>query len=150
MAAGAWTFYFEAKKYLMDGSIDLNTNVFRMTLHTSANTYDGTKSVYNASISGTEVANGNGYATNGQALTGVTWTAGANASTFRFNANSLVWTATGGNIANIKSAIIWISAAATANRKLLCRSQLTTAQFTLNQNNTLTIAPSATGIFNLV
>ena len=36
MAAGACTFYNIAKKYLMNGTLDLDTNSFRMSLYTSA------------------------------------------------------------------------------------------------------------------
>jgi hypothetical protein len=148
MAAGAWTFYNEAKKYLMTGDIDLNTSNFRMSLHTSAsnaatNTLSTKGSVDN------EIADGNGYSTSGKALASITWTAGASASEMRFNAAALVWTASGGNIANIRYAVIWTSGASAGARKLLCRSALSTAQFTLTTGNTLTITPSANGIFEL-
>lgn len=148
MAAGAWAFYNEAKKYLLTGDIDLNTSTFRMSLHTSAsnaatNTLSTKGSVDN------EVAEANGYSSSGKALGSLTWTAGASASEMRFNAAALVWTATGGNIPNIRYAVIWIEGASAGSRKLLCRSALSTAQFTLTTGNTLTITPSANGIFEL-
>lgn len=148
MAAGAWTFYNEAKKYLMSGDIDLNSSSFRMTLHTSAsNAATNTLSVYGSVTN--EVTEATGYSSSGKALTGVTWTAGASASEMRFNSSALVWTATGGNISNIKFAVIWITGASAGARKLLCRSALSTSQFTLTTGNTLTITPSANGIFEL-
>lgn len=148
MAAGAWAFYNEAKKYLGQGDIDLNGSTFRMGLYTSASTAN-TATLSRHDQVDNEVTEGNGYSSSGKALTGVSWTAGASASEFRFNANALVWTATGGNIANIKFAVIFIEGASAGARKLLVRSQLSASQFTVTQGNTLTITPSANGIFEL-
>ncbi len=147
MAAGAWTHYNEAKKYLMNGTITL-PGAFRMTLHTSAsNANTATLSQYSELTN--EVAEGNGYSSSGKSLAGEAWTVGASAGQYMFDATDPIWTATGGTIPNIKFGVIWQSAAATANRKLLCRSQLTTSQFTLGTGNTLTIQFAATGIFTL-
>lgn len=147
-AAGAWTFYNEAKKYLMSGDIDLNSATFRMGLYTSASNF-ATATLSRHDQATNEIADGNGYSTSGKALTGVTWTAGASASEMRFDCTAVIWTATGGNIANIKAAVIFIEGASAGARKLLCYSQLSTAQFTLTTGNTLTITPSANGIFEL-
>jgi len=91
-----------------------------------------------------EVANGNGYATGGLSVSGRTWAAGASAGVFRFDSTAVVWTATGGDISSIKYAIIYQSGG-----KLVCYSKLTTSQFTLSADNTLTVTPSANGIFEL-
>ncbi len=148
MAAGAFTFYNEAKKYLMSGDIDLNTNTFRMGLYTSAsNAATATLSRHDQVTN--EVTEANGYSSSGKALTGVTWTAGASASEMRFDSTALIWTATGGSLANVKYAVIFIEGASAGARKLLCYSQLSTSQFTVTIGNTLTITPSANGIFEL-
>lgn len=148
MAAGAWTFYNEAKKYLMTGDIDLNSSSFRMGLYTSAsNAATATLSTH-GSVSN-EVSEGNGYSSSGKAIANPTWTAGASASEMRFSFDAVVWTATGGNIANVKFAVIWVTGASAGARKILCRSQLSTAQFTVTSGNTLTITPSANGVFEL-
>jgi hypothetical protein len=150
MAAGAWTFYNKAKKNIGNGLIKLSGAGFKMALYTSA---AGTNAI-NAALStigsiGNEVAAANGYAAGGQAMT-VTWTAGVSAGQLRFSFTNLIWTGTGGTIPNIKFAIAYFSGAASAGKKkLLAYSQLSTSQFTLTQNNTLTVAPSATGMFNL-
>ena len=149
MAVGAWTFYNEAKKYLMSGDIDLNSNTFRMGLYTSAsNAATATLSRHDQVTN--EISEANGYSSSGKALASITWTAGASASKFRFNAAALVWTATGGNLANIKYAVIFQEGASAGARKILCYSQLSTSQFTVTTGNTLTITPSANGIFELV
>jgi hypothetical protein len=147
MAAGAFTFYNEAKKYLMSGDIDLNSATFRMGLYTSASNA-ATATISRHSEVTSEVTEANGYSSSGKALT-VTWTAGASASEYRFDATAVIWTATGGNIANAKFAVIWIEGASAGARKLLCYSQLSTSQFTVTTGNTLTVTPSANGIFEL-
>lgn len=143
-AVGAWTYYNHARKYLLTGDIDLNSSSFRMTLHTSAsNAATATLSTI-ASVTG-ELTEANGYSSSGKAMT-VAYTVGASAGTYKFSAASLVWTATGGNIANIKFACIWVTGASAGARKLLARSQLSTSQFTLTTPNTLTISGT---VFNV-
>lgn len=148
MAAGAWTVYNLAKKKIGNGTISLAGVAFRLALHTSAsNANTATLGTYNSVTS--EVSNGNGYATGGTAMTNEVWTVGASAGQYKFDADDVVYTATGGSIANIKFGTIYVSAAASANRHLVARSQLTTAQFTLSTGNTLTVQMAATGILTL-
>lgn len=148
MAAGAWSFFNEAKKYIGSGDIDLNGSTFRMGLYTSAsNAATATLSRHDEVTN--EVTEANGYSSSGKALAAVTWTAGASASEFRFDCTAVIWTATGGNIANIKYAVIFIEGASAGARKLLAYSQLSSAQFTITTGNTLTVTPSASGVFEL-
>lgn len=150
MAAGAWTFYNKSKKNLGAGAIPLvnASSSFRMSLFASASNA-ATATLSTIGSLSNELTEANGYSSSGKALTGVTWTAGASAGQYRFNCDALVWTATGGAINNIKFAVIWYNGASAGARKLVCRSQLSTSQFNLTQNNTLTITPAATGVFNL-
>ena len=148
MAAGAWTVYDLAKKKIGNASLSLAATAFRITLHTSAsNANTGTLGIYNSVTS--EVTEANGYSSSGKALTGEVWTVGASAAQYKFDADDVVWTGTGGTIPNIKFAVIWLSAAASANRHLLCRSQLTSSQFTLASGNTLTLQMNSAGILTL-
>ena len=144
MAATPWTLYDKAKKKLGAGTIQLGVNVFKMQLHTSASNASTSTLSTAASVSG-EVANGSGYTTGGKSLASVTWTTGASASQYRFDAADPIWTATGGNISSIKFAVVKNSAG-----QALCWSRLTTAQFTLTTNNTLTVQLSANGFFQMV
>jgi hypothetical protein len=148
MAVGAWTFYNHAKKNLGAAAINLSGGNFRIGLYTSASNAATLTLSTKASVSN-EVGEANGYSSSGKALGTKTWTSGASAGEWRFNAAPTVWTATGGAINSIKFAVIWASGATAANRKLVCFSQLSTSQFNLTQNNTLTITPAATGIFKL-
>jgi hypothetical protein len=148
MAVGAWTFYNKFKRNLGQAfPVNLGSGNFRMQLHTSASNAATTTLSIISSVTN-EVAEANGYSS-GKALASKTWTAGASAGQYRFNAAALVWTGTGGTISNIKFAVIWASGASAIARKLVCFSQLSTSQFNLTINNTLTITPAATGIFNL-
>jgi len=143
MAATAWTVYNKAKKALANGTIQLGVNVFKMQLHTSASNASTATLSTAASVTG-EVTTGNGYTTGGKSLASATWTVGASAGQYRFDSADLVWTATGGNIANIKFAVVKNSAGT-----LLMWSRLTTAQFTLTTSNTLTVQINASGYFTL-
>jgi hypothetical protein len=146
MAAGAWTFYNIAKKKLMDGSMDLDTNTFRMSLYTSASNAATLTLSTRTSVTN-EVTEAFGYSSSGKPLASVTWATGASASEYRWTCAAIVWTAAGGSIASVKFAVIWQSSGVAD--KLVCFSQLSTAQFTVTSGNTLTITPSANGIFEL-
>jgi hypothetical protein len=152
MAAGTWKVFNLAKFKLGNSSLSLSATVFRLSLHTSASNLKTSGSalprgVFNSLTN--EVAAGNGYAAGGYALTGENWTTGRSAKEYKFLSSNLTFTATGGTIPNIRFAAIYISAAASANRHLLCYVTLTTAQFTLAQNNTCTIQCPANGILML-
>ena len=146
MAATAWSFYNSFREYIGNGQFDLDgTSVgFYMALHTSAASANvNTKTLSTQASLGNEAASGNGYTTGGASVTSRTWASVAT-DKYRFDSTACVWTATGGTIANIKYAVIYQSGG-----KLVCFSKLTTSQFTLAEDNTLTVTPSASGIFEL-
>ena len=147
MAAAAWSFYNSFREYLGEGDFDLSgaSVGFKMALHTSAASANvNTATLTAQSEIANEVASGNGYTTGGASVTSRTWAAGASAGVFRWDSTAVVWTATGGTIANVKYAVIYQSGG-----KLVCFSKLTTSQFTLADANTLTVTPSSSGIFEL-
>lgn len=148
MAAQAWHLYNLAKKKIGNATLNLSLTVFRITLHQSASNFATlTLGTYVSLTS--EVGSGNGYSSSGKALTTEAWTVGANASAYKFDADDPLWTATGGTIPNIKGAVIWLSAAATTGRHLVCRASLTSTQFTLGIGNTLTLQMNSGGIFTM-
>src|ERR1044072_9838742 len=101
MAAGQWSFYNEAKKYLMNGAIQLQSSVLRMGLYTSASNI-ATATLSRHSEVTNEVSEANGYSSSGKALANLQWTAGASASEMRLNCDAIVFRATGGDITNVK------------------------------------------------
>ncbi len=148
MAAQAWKIYNLAKKKIGNTNINLAATTYRMTLHTSAsNAATLTLSTF-AQLTN-EVTEGNGYSSSGKTLTSEVWTVGASAKQYKFDVDDPVWTATGGTIANIKFAVIWLSAASANGRHVLCVSSLTSSQFTLSQNNTLTVNINSGGVFTM-
>jgi hypothetical protein len=148
MAVGAWAVYNLAKKKIGNASLSLASTAFRLQLHTSASNANTATLGTIASVDN-QVTEANGYSSSGKALTGETWTVGASAGQYRFDADDVFWSANGGTIPNIKFAVIWISGASAGARHLLCRSQLSTSQFTISAGNRLTIAMNASGILTL-
>jgi len=148
MAAQAWSFYEMAREFMLDNTIDLDGAIFRMSLYQSASNF-ATDTLSKRSQVTSEVAEANGYSSSGKTVSAPTWATGASGNVRRFDSTAVIWTATGGTIPNIKAAVIWISAGATGSEKLLVFASLTSSQFTLASGNTLTVTPSATGIFEL-
>src|SRR5665213_1781694 len=96
MAAGKVKLYENGKKHLADGTFDLDTNTFKISLHTSssnANTL-ATSSVF-ADITN-ELTTANGYTAGGITLSSVTWTNTSGSMAWTFAA--VVWTASGAGI----------------------------------------------------
>ena len=144
MAATAWQLYNEAKKYIGNGTIQLGVSALKLKLCTSAsNASTRTLSTF-ASVNN-EISATGGYAANGKALASVTWTAGASAQQIRFDADDVVFTASGASLNNIKFGVIGMSGS-----KALCWSRLSTSQFSVTTGNTLQIIMDASGIFTLV
>ena len=143
MAASAFLFYNEAKKYIGNGTIQLGTSALKLKLTTSAsNASTFTLSTF-ASVTG-EIGTSGGYVANGKALATMAWTVGASAKQYKFDADDLIWTATGGPLTNVKFGVVGISGG-----KALCWSKLSTAQFTVTIGNTLTIQFNSAGLFTL-
>ncbi|MCH2263147.1 MAG: hypothetical protein MK386_08045 [Candidatus Thioglobus autotrophicus] len=143
MAASAWSFYNSFREYVGKAEYDIVADVFKMAIFTNSTTTVTTKTLSTyASLNG-EVANGNGYLTGGKNMASKTWASVAT-DKYRFGAANLIWTASGGTISNIQYAVLYKNSG-----KLIAYSQLTTTAFNLATDNTLTIAPSANGIFEL-
>lgn len=150
-AAGKWKLYEQAKKYISDGTHDLDdTANWKMALFTStsnANTLSVGTGVYGDLTN--EVANGSGYLTGGVALTGVTFT--QTGGTASFDVTDPVWTASGGSI-TARFAVIYRNATVnTVVKPLLCVCLLDTApaDITATTGNTLTVTINASGVFQI-
>lgn len=149
MPAQAFKIYNLAKKKIGNSTLSLASTAFRITLHTSAsNAATLTLGTY-ASLTG-ELTEANGYSSSGKALANEIWTVGSPATQYKFDADDVVWTGTGGAISNIKSCTIWLSAASAGGRHLLCNASLTSTQFNLASGNTLTLQFASAGILTLV
>lgn len=94
MAADAWVVYDQIVEVMADGTLDFDTDSFRVALVTSSYTPSASHTAW-SSISGNEVANGNGYSTHGDGIT-VTWSQTSGTATF--DSDNPSWTASGGSI----------------------------------------------------
>lgn len=151
MPAGKFKLYDLAKKYIGDGTHDLDDTVnWRMALFLvagNANLLTVGTAVYSDLTN--EHANANGYLTGGNALTGITFTRAL--GTVTFDCSDPVWTAAGGSIV-AKYAVIYRNATVNGIIKpLLCVCLLETAasDVTTTSGNTLTITINAAGVFTI-
>jgi hypothetical protein len=126
----------------MDGTIDLDTQAFKMALFLSTSNAATLGTVGYSNLTN-EVANGYGYTTGGKTLT-PTWNRTGGTTTF--DADDQVWTASGGSI-TCRFAVIYDNT--TTNKDLVCYSLLDTApaDVTATDGNTLTIAFHTSGCF---
>ncbi len=148
MAAQSFKIYNLAKKKLGQALLDLRTGNFRVGLYTSASNAATLTLGTLASLTN-EVTEANGYSSSGKALATRVWTVGASAKSYKFDGDDIVWTGTGGTIPNIKFAVLWASGASAGARHLVAVASLTSAQFTLSQNNTLTLQFNSLGLFTM-
>ena len=147
MAAQAWRVYNKAIGKIGSGTIDL-PGAIRVALVTSASNFaTNTISLFGSITS--QVTSGNGYSSSGKALASESWATGASAAIWRLDAADPIWTATGGTIANIKGAVLFMSGASAGACHVLARASLTSTQFTLASGNTLTLQFNSSGIFTV-
>lgn len=151
MAAGKWKLYDLAKKYLADGTFDLDaSSSWKMALFLStsnANTLGSSIDVYGDLTN--EHANASGYTTGGVALTNPTWV--NSSGTITFDIDDAAWTASGGSIVARFAVIYWNGTLNSIVKPLLCVSLLDVApaDVTTTTGNIFTVQINASGVFTL-
>jgi len=145
--AASITVYESFKEYLADGTIDLDTDTFKVTLHTSAYTPNaGTHTVY-ANLTN-ELSTANGYTNTGQTVA-ATWV--RSGGTVTFDLADAVWTASGGSI-TARYAVVRKDGTANGIVSPLVAYILldtTPADVTATATNTFTVQWNASGVFSL-
>lgn len=146
-AASAWKIFDYAKEVMSDGTLDMDdagAGVFKCALIGSGYTADQTDTDFSADIQGNEIAGSYGYTTGGAALTNVTW---ANTSgTTKWDADDVVWSASGGSITARFAVIYHVSSDIPI---CLCVLDNTPADVTATDGNDLTVEMNASGIFTV-
>lgn len=138
-----FTFFHEFKKFLGDGTIDLDSHTFKAVLSNTAPVV-GTEDEL-ADI--TQIANGNGYTTGGVTLSSVTWSeTGAGLGVWRWNAADFTWTASGGDIATFRYVIIYDD---TASGDPLVGYYDYGSTLVITNGNAFTVDIGTNGIFEL-
>lgn len=140
------TFYQTFRKWLGDGTFDLDANTFKVTLHTSTYTPNASTHTVYADLTN-ELSTANGYTNGGATLGSVTWT--QSGGTITFDAADTTWTASGGSIV-ARYAVI--RASGTLNTRVdplvaYILLDTTPADVTTTATNTLTLQWNASGIF---
>lgn len=144
--AASITFYQSFREYMADGTIDLDTDTFKVTLHSSSYTPSASSHTVLADATN-ELSTANGYTNGGATLGSVTWT--RSGAVVTFDAADTTWTASGGSIA-ARHAVISKSGTANAIVNPLVAYILldtTPADVTATTGNTFTLQWNASGIF---
>lgn len=98
---------YQSTTTLGSASISIASQPMKVVLLSSSYTFSSSHTVY-ADISGSEIANGNGYTTGGASLASVAWTqAGA---VTNFTAANVTWTASGTGIPAFRYAALYCTA----------------------------------------
>lgn len=153
MAAGKWKIYDVSKKYIGDGTLDLDdTTNWKGALFLStsnANTLSLATPTYGNLTN--EHANANGYTTGGVALSGITFTRSGGTVTFDCSDLAPGWTASGGSIIYRFGVIYKDATVNSVVKPLLCVAvaDTTPADVTTTNGNTLTWTMNASGVFTL-
>jgi hypothetical protein len=136
MAAGTFTLYNNVAKYLGDGTVNLTSDTFKITLHTSSYTPAGTQDLYTDLTN--ELSTANGYTNGGATLASVVESISAGVANWT-SANQ-VWTASGGSITARYAVIRDTTASKLIGYMVL---DATPADVTATDGNTLTVGPNA-------
>jgi len=83
--------YNSFKKKIMDGSIDLDTDNINVALLTNAYTPNIDTHTFYSDVTGSEVANGNGYTTKGKTLAAAAISIDTTNDLAYFDADDLTW-----------------------------------------------------------
>lgn len=145
---GSITFFNSFREYMADGTIDLDTNTFKVLLTTSAQALSASGQSVKADLTA-EVATANGYTAGGVTLTNVTWTRSGGTCTFDFD--NPTWTASGGTITS-RYWVLYRSGTVNSVADALvafgyCDS--TPADVVVADGSVFTLVVPATGLFTL-
>ena len=139
MAAGAWTFTNVGRTKLLDGTFDLDTDVYKLALFLSTSNLGAASTTF-AGVTAPH-ATANGYPAGGNAIT----ISLSGTITVTVDGTDVVFTAAGGSITARFAAIYEVGG------DILCYCLLdsTPADVTATAGNTLTVAIHASGIFTV-
>lgn len=149
MAASAWEMFRVARKHIGNNTISLSaTSGYRMALFKAAASTNLSGDTTTFGSIGNEVTYTGNIAAGGVAVGGTQWVQGASVRQYKFSCSNAIFTASGASITSIRFAVIHFSIAAGSGYPL-CYAALSTGQFSVSSNNTLTVQANASGIFTL-
>lgn len=142
MAAGTFTLYNSAKRKLQNGGIDLDTGNLKVRLYKGQAAASVSAANAISTITGLGTSNACANCSD-KTLTGVSVTALAGSATQKFGTSNVLFTATGGNISSALYMVMWHS----AGGALIGWCKLSSAAFSVTQNNILTVTTPTNGWF---
>ena len=144
MAAGTWTFTDGARTGLLNGTFDLDTDLFKIALFLSTSNIGAASTTF-AGVTN-ELAALYGYTAGGLPTGAGTALELTGTTTVKVTeTTNYVWTASGGSIV-ARFAVLYEVA---GNVVCYCLLDSTPADVTVTDGNTLTVAMNASGIFTL-
>lgn len=137
------TFYDHFLESLGDGTLDMDTDTFKLALLDNTHIFNAANTVF-ADVSGDEIAAGNGYVAGGNTLTTVTYA--QTAGVVKFDSDDIIFTASGGPIATSRFCALYDTTAANSLLALIDMD----ADKTPGDGDTLTIQIDAgNGVFTI-
>src|SRR3990167_2687183 len=146
MAAGAWTFTDVSRTRMLNGTFDMDTDLFKGALHLVTGTQPGAGTTTWAGLSTSEHAANNGYTAGGLPTGGSTaLELSGTTSVIVDETTDYVWTASGGSIVARWAVLYEVG----GDVVCYCLLDSTPADVTATAGNTLTIQLAANGFFSL-
>lgn len=146
MAAGNWTFTDATRTKLLDGTFDLNTDLFKVALHLVTGTQPAAGTTAWSGLATSEHAANNGYTAGGLPTGGGTALELSGTTSVKVTESTpYVWTANGGSIV-AKWGVLYEVGGDVLAYFLLDSGG---ADVTVTDGNTLTLTPHASGIFTV-
>lgn len=108
--AVTFTYYDHFLEVLGDGNMDMDNDSFKLALLNNTHIFNAANTIF-TDVSGDEIAAGNGYTAGGEVLTAVTYS--VTGSIVKFDANDVIFTASGGPIATSRFAALYNDTSAT-------------------------------------
>ena len=134
--------YNNGKKYLMDGTLDLDTNTIKVALVTSSYTPNIDTHANFSDI--TNEVSGTGYTAGGATLTSVTVTVDTSNDRAAFDAADVTWSA---STITARGAVVYKSTGTASTSSLLCYFDFGSDQISSSGN--FTISWNAVGLLTL-
>jgi len=145
MAASAFVLYNAAKRAMMRGLLDLDTDLLRGYLMKSTSNASTTALILFTSA--TNPVDASGY-TGAKTLGNASSLVRASGDAAVFDVSNFIYTASGADVTSIMYLIIAASNSSGGNQ-VLCWSKLSASAFTVSSGNTLTIQVNSAGVFSL-
>lgn len=139
--------YDSFKEYVGDGTIDLNSDLFRVALLSSSYTFSASHTIF-ANCSSAEISN-SGYTAGGQSLANVTWTRSGGVA--KFSADNLTWQALSAPLV-ARWAVVYMAGTRNGRANPLVQAVLldvTPADITIATGDYLVLKVPTTGILTL-